>query len=255
MQLSRIALVSIACLAFAARGQALQVENMTLISPITNQPFETVGIPIEQLTGDALADMGYDDDGCRHTSGLSEYTYYVATDPFSYFSALTAEWDPKTGRFGGQGSDSLPPDMKQWVDKQFNTDWVLDYNRLFQLEGKQAKASGRPAPERKDFVISQDAIPIEKRYRYALMCYEKRGARPAAMAKTALMGAWALRTFLNVPIGHQALDGGYQEVNDKIVRQIKEGEAFQLTKWLPIYKKVVDDGGLTNEGTLVAVVP
>ncbi len=244
----RLALMSFALLLVGAvRCHALQVENMTLVSPITNQPFETVGVPIEQLAGDALADMGYDDDGCRHTSGLSEYGYYVASCPFSYFSALTAEWD-KNGRFAG----TLPPDMKQWVDKQFNSDWQIDVNHAFQLANQNARAQGQPSPERKDFIMSQQSIPLEKRYRYALMCYEKRGARPAAMAKTALMGAWALRTFLNVPIGHQLLDGGYEEVNDKVVRQIKDGEAFQLAKWLPIYRKIYEDGGLTNEGTLVA---
>jgi hypothetical protein len=249
MSTLRAALALILLALIAAPGHALQVQNLTLISPITNQPFETVGVPIDQVMGDALADMGYDEDGCRHTSGLSEYSYYVATDPYSYFSALTAEWEQASGRFQG----SMPPDMKQWVEKEFNSEWQVDFNHAFQLANSAALAQGQPAPERKDYVMPQQTIPLEKRYRYAMMCYQHRGARPSVLAKTALMGAWALRTFINVPIGHQSLDGGYEEVNDKVKRHIKEGETFQLAKWLPIYKEIFDGADdMTNEGAMVA---
>jgi hypothetical protein len=142
--------------------------------------------------------------------------------------------------------------MRDWVDKSFNSEWRVDWSRTFDVANKAAVAQGMPPLERKTFVMTEQSIPLEKRYRYALECYAHRGARPAVMAKTALMGAWALRAFLNVPIGHQALDGGYEEVNDKLRRNIREGEVFQLAKWLPIYKKIFDDGNLTNEGTMVA---
>ncbi|MBA2479168.1 MAG: DUF2225 domain-containing protein [Planctomycetes bacterium] len=250
MNLSRIRnlFAALVLLLSAANAHALQVQDMTLISPINGQPFTTVGIPAEQATGEALVDMGYDDDGCRHSSGIAEYSYYVATCPYSYFSALTAEWDSTSGRFLG----GIPPEIKAWVDKEFNSEWQTDFNRSFQSAQSMARNHGQPPVDRKDFVMSQQSIPIEKRYRYALKCYEKRGARPAAIAKTALMGAWALRAFVNVPIGHQQLDGGYEEVNDKVMRHVKEGESFSLAKWLPVYKQIFEEGGLTNEGSLIA---
>lgn len=247
---SRLVLPLLAAAAWlcAAPGHALQVQNLTLYSPITGQPFDTTGVPIEHVMSDGMSDMGYDDDGCRHTAGASEYAYYVACDPHSYFSALTAEWDPQTGRFLGP----VPPEIKQWVQKEFNSDWQIDVNHAFQLANQAAQASAQPPPDRKTFVMPQNGIPVEKRYRHALLCYEKRGARAAVLAKTSLMGAWSLRAYLNVPLGHQSLDGGYEEVNDRVRRHVKDGEAFQLTKWLAVYREIFEDDRLTNEGYLVA---
>ena len=227
---------------------ALEIQDMRLISPINGKPFDTVGVPAEQALGESNADMGYDDDGCRHSHELSEYSYYVATDPYTYFSALSAEWDTQSGQFKG----AMPDDMKTWVDKTFNSDWVIDWNRAYASAVQASNTTGQPAPERADFVMAQQSIPVEKRYKYALDCYQKRGARPSVMAKVALMGAWAIRTFLNVPVGHQQLDGGYEEVNDKVMRKVKDGETFQLAKWLPIYKDIFENDSLTDQGYLVA---
>jgi len=77
-------------------ASALQMQNADLVSPVTGNVFPVIVVPANQNGGDTLADMGADDDGCRHSSGASEYDYYVATDPTSYFSALTAEWDEKS---------------------------------------------------------------------------------------------------------------------------------------------------------------
>ncbi len=229
---------------------ALQVQDMTIISPITGQKFDIVGVPAEQETSAVdLADMGADDDGCRHTSGPNEYDYYVAVCPFSYFAALSAEWETRTGRF----REELPPGMKDWVIKQFNSDWQLDHSKAYTIASQSLRMSGQPVPERKDFVMAQTTIPIEKKYRYALQCYDKRGARAVVLAKIALTGAWAIRARLNVPLGNQSIDGGYEEVNALVTRQVKPGEAFSLAKWLPIYREIFTKGGsLTNEGYLVA---
>ena len=113
--------------AFAARLSAVDMRDLTLISPITGDQFPVVMVPPTQRGGDLLADMGADDDGCRHTSGMCEYDYYVATDPRSYFSALIAEWDDKSGRFRGD----LRPDFKAWVDKEFNSQLQIDINHSF----------------------------------------------------------------------------------------------------------------------------
>ncbi len=236
-------------LLLALPGWALQTQNMDLISPITGQKFEVIGVPLEQKSGGAdLADLGADDDGCRHTSGPNEYDYYVAVCPFSYFAALSAEWDARSGRF----REDLPTDMKDWVIKTFNTDWQLDHAKAYSLAQQALRMSGQQIPARKDFVMAQQAIAIEKKYKLALQCYEKRGARAVVLGKIALTGAWALRARMNLAIGNQALDGGYEEVNDLVNRQVKPGEAFVLAKWLPIYRKIFDDASLTNEGYFVA---
>jgi hypothetical protein len=70
---------------------ALDMRNLDLVSPINGQRFPVVSVPPTQHGGETLADMGADDDGCRHSSGAAEYDYYVAVDPRSYFSALIAE--------------------------------------------------------------------------------------------------------------------------------------------------------------------
>ncbi len=228
---------------------ALQVQEMTILSPITGQKFDILGVPTDQQQAATdLADMGADDDGCRHTSGPSEYDYYVAVCPFTFFAALTNEWDQHSGRF----REELPPDMKAWVLKTFNTDYQLDFNRAYSVFQQSARMQGQPIPERKDFVMGQTGIPLEKKYRLAIQCYEKRGARAVVIGKIALTGAWALRARLNVPVGHQSLDGGYEEVNALIAREVKPGESFVLAKWLPAYRTIFADSSLTDEGYFIA---
>ncbi len=227
---------------------ALDMRNLDIISPINGQRFPVVSVPPTQRGGETLADMGADDDGCRHSSGAAEYDYYIATDPRSYFSALIAEWDERTGSFRGQ----INNDTKAWVDKEFNSQLQVDINKSFQTAISIAKARGVPPPDRRTFILSQGDIPIERRYDYTYRCYAKRGARPAALAKISLMGAWALRCRANLPIAHQSLSGGYAEVNDKVTRRFKDGERFSLSKWLPIYREIFEDERLTNEGYLVA---
>lgn len=227
---------------------ALDMRNLDLVSPVNGLRFPVVSVPPTQRGGETLADMGADDDGCRHSSGAAEYEYYIATDPRSYFSALIAEWDDKNGTFRGH----LNNEIKAWVDKEFNSQLQIDAHKAFQTAIAIAKARGVPPPDRSTFLLSQGDIPIERRYDYTYRCYARRGARPAALAKVALMGAWALRCRANLPIAHQSLSGGYNEVNDKVTRRVKDGEKFSLAKWLPIYRAIFQDERLTNEGYLVA---
>jgi len=231
-----------------ASVSAMDMRNLDLVSPVNGHKFPVVSVPPTQHGGETLADMGADDDGCRHSSGAAEYDYYVATDPRSYFSALIAEWDEKSGAFRGH----LNNDVKAWVDKEFNSQLQVDLNKGFQTATVIAKARGVPPPDRRTFSLAQGDIPIERRYDYTYRCYAKRGARPAALAKVALMGAWALRCRANLPIAHQSLSGGYSEVNDKVTRKVKDGERFSLSKWLPVYRSIFDSESLTNEGYLVA---
>lgn len=248
MRLTSLVLGVVLSLTGMGTVAALEVDPVTLVSPITGTPFPAHNIPIKAITGEAMVEMGYDDDGCRHTSGTCEYPYYVTTDPTSYFSALTAEWDPNNGRFLG----AIPPDMKSWVDKQFHSEWDVDRQRQYQIAEQLAASHGQPAPDRSTWLMPENSIPLEKRYEYCLECYEHRGARPAVLAKVALMGAWALRCFLNVPIDHQNLLGGFDEVNDKISRHVVNGETFQLAKWLPIVRDLFHKTKLSDEGYLVA---
>lgn len=238
---------SLVCLLISTRSWALQVQDMTLVSPVTSQKFDIVGVPTEQSSHPDLADLGADDDGCRHTTGPSEYQYYIATDPYTYFSALTTEWDARSGRF----REELPPDMKDWVIKTFNSDWQIDHATAYSLALKTAEVQGLAKPDRKSFVMPQGGIPLEKRYKLALTCYSKRGARAVALAKIALTASWALRAEFCVPFGGQSIDGGYEEVNEVISRHVKPGETFLISKWLPIYKDVFDSNSLTPEAYLV----
>ncbi len=72
-------------------AQALEMRDINMVSPITGSVFPVVVVPATQSGGEILADMGTDDDGCRHSSSACEYDSYVATDTTSYFTALTAE--------------------------------------------------------------------------------------------------------------------------------------------------------------------
>ena len=227
---------------------ALQVQEMSIFSPITGQKFEILGVPVEQQAVTDLADMGADEDGCRHTSGPSEYDYYVAVCPFTFFAALSSEWDQRTGRF----RDELPPELKDWVLKTFNTEWQLEFNRSYSVFQQTARMQGQQIPARKDFILNQQGIPLEKRYKLALQCYEKRGARAVVLGKIALTGAWALRARMNVPVGNQALDGGYEEVREQTDKDIKPGEAFVLGKALAVYKRIFEGSSLTDEAYFIA---
>jgi hypothetical protein len=237
-----------ACLCAVPAAAALEMRDINMVSPITGHVFPVVVVPATQSGGDTLADMGADDDGCRHSSGASEYDYYIATDPTSYFTALTQEWDDKTGRF----RSPLTPEFKTWCDKQFNSDLQTDINKGFQLAISINRAKGFPPPERSTFQLGQGDISIERKFHYALACYAKRNTQPKVLAKIALMGAWAIRSRLNLPIANPALAGGYEEVDDKVVRHIKDGEKFSLGKWLPIYKDIFENARLNNEAYLVS---
>lgn len=242
---------ALAVLALAATLAALQLQDVELQSPLAaGRRFSAVVAVVQPGVAPGPADMGEDDDGCRHSSGPSEYDYFVIVDPHTYFAALSSEWDQRTGRFIGE----LPPGFAEWLAKEFGSEREIDWNHAFQQAAQLARASGLSPPERASFVIPQNAIPLEKRYRLALACYERRGARHIVLAKTALTGAWALRRRAQVPVSHQSLIGGFQEVNDRISRQVRDGETFELEKWTRIYREVVEKDGLTREGYTVATM-
>ena len=72
---------------------ATQLQDATLVSPIMNRPFPVQRThTYKQFGTDQPADMGVDDDTCRHHSGISEYDMYIATCPYTLFSALSVEW-------------------------------------------------------------------------------------------------------------------------------------------------------------------
>jgi hypothetical protein len=252
--MQRIALmIAIVLLALSSTASAVQLDNYEFISPITGKKFHIIAIPVNQINSNAnaaLADMGADDDGCRHASGGNEYEYYIATCPYSYFTALSIEWDGKSGRFLGD----ITPETKAWVVGKdgFNGEWVIDVQHAYQRVNHARKLQGQPAIDRNEFVMEQQDVPLERRYRYALQCYEKRGARPAVIAKVALTGAWAIRARLNVAVGDSSLAGGFEEVNDKADRHISEGETFSLNKWAGIYHDIFYKSRLSDEGYMVA---
>lgn len=245
--MTRIVLAVLAIL-LSAPLCALQVEEMTLLSPITGERFTATGVPVEQPATAGLTDMGADDDGCRHSSGLSEYDFYVITDPYSLFTALSVEWDARDGRFTAPLSD----EFKGWVGRDLNGELVAGRERAFKSAQAMARAQGREPPARQGFVMPQAALSIDQRYLLARRCYERRGALPSVLAKISLTGGWALRCRLNVPIADPRLSGGYAEVNELVARNIKDGESFQLAKWLPVYRELAARSGFTDEGFFVA---
>jgi|GEM_PF-3559448 len=230
---------------------AMQIRELELISPITGQHFRAVTTPLSQSTTHSegvLADMGSDDDGCRHSTNMGEYDRYVVTDPTSYFSALAIEWDDRTGRF----TQPLSNSFKEWVLKQFNTEFKADWTAAFNRSKQIAAAQGQLPPDRAAFVMGQDSIPVEKRFALALECYGQRGARPAVLAKLALNAAWALRTRAQLPITDPRLAGGMEEVNNLVMREVKDREGFSLQKWYGIYRSIFDRSRLTPSGYFVA---
>lgn len=229
---------------------AMQIQEAELTSPVTSSKFTvTVLIPNQKNAEINRSDLGTDDDGCRHSANISEYDLMLVTDPTSYFTALAEEWDPTTGRF----ISAMPDDLREWVIKNLETEWKVDVARAFANAQGIAKAQGGVPPDRSTFLIPQLAIPVEKRYRLALRCYDRRGARAGILAKIALSGAWAVRARVNIPLQNQQLDGGYEEVREKVERLVPASvDGFELSVWLPAYRKVFEDGGLTKEGYAVA---
>jgi hypothetical protein len=256
--------VSIAVICCLGGLWATQLQDRELLSPIVNRPFEVKTVPFSALTfrHDGIAepaDMKTDDDGCRHNSGLSEYDYYLATDPHTYFTAVTVEWDDKSPRF----RNPLDNEFKNWVvsGDGLHSEWVLERNQIYRREQAFARRQGRELPTVDNWVIPQSAIPIEKRYQLALRCYAKRNARSAFMAKIALMGAWSLRVVLNRQILDNDLAAGISEVNDKVKRVAPSdsafdpetvGEDFDPELWRRVYQRVFDGGGLNPEALFVA---
>jgi hypothetical protein len=235
-------------LALAAPLAAVQIQDVSLLSPLGGTRFDAVLVPAEAGADPGPADMGVDIDGCRHASGPSEYDYFIVIDPSTYFAALGSEWDQRSGRF----TSDLPAGFKEWLGKEFGSEREIDHDRIFKSAVQVARSTGRQPPERAGFQVPQGSVPIEKRYRIALACYEKRGARNLVLAKIALTGAWALRSRAQIPIANPALDGGVQEVNGRLAKLIEDGERFDLQKFLPIYRKMVDQDGFNREGYTVA---
>ncbi len=243
-------------------AMAMQLQERELLSPIVNRSFQAKVVPRTALTFDETkaaspADMKTDLDGCRHNAGISEYHHFIVTDPYTYFSALAEEWDPRSPRF----RHHLDPEFKTWLTSKdgFHSEWVIERNQFYRREQAAARRSGRELPPLKQWVIPQAIIPVEKKYKLALRCYEKRQARAALMAKIALSGAWALRIDFNRPLFDADLSGAIGEVNDRIRRQLpsdKElaaaGDDFDPDQWRQLYGKVFRQGGLSNEALYVA---
>lgn len=234
-----------------ASAAAMQIRELTLISPVTGKRFTAVATPLSQSATHSegvLADMGSDDDGCRHSSTVGEYERYIVTDPTSYFTALAVEWDDRSGRF----TQPLGGEFKDWLVRQFNAEQKADFIRAFDRAKQIAQVQGQLPPDREQFIMPQDAVPVEKRFMLAVECYRARGARPAVLAKVALTGAWALRTRAQIPIADPRLAGGLQEVNALVQKQIKDGEDFAVSKWHGIYRDIFDTKRLTPTAYFVA---
>lgn len=234
----------------AAPAMAVSLQDATLKSPITRHPF-AVRVLAETKDATQLADLGADLDGCRHTSMASEYEFSVVVDPTCFFAALSAEWDPRDGRFLYQ--KEITDDLRTWVQKELGPDHAIAVANAYASAMRLARANGQAPPDRAGFLIPQNHIQIDQRYKLALKCYDARRARSSLIAKVALQGAWALRAYLNIALGNPNLDGGRQEVDDKVKRHVTNGETFRLDKWLPIYRKIFNDGrGMTDEASFVA---
>jgi hypothetical protein len=214
-------LVSVSGTAFGS-----QMEPRTLTSPINGKPFTVVDIPVTSGTKRVLgvegsADMGTDDDGCRHSSGVNEYEHYVVTDPHTYFSALGVEYG-QNGKFNNR----LSQEFKQWVMSTdgFHSEWVIDKDKYHDRARRIAKAKGESLPDISEWAIPQQMIPLEKKFRTALFCYNKRGATDAFLGKLALTGAWAVRARINKPLLDSRMRPGIEEVNSHIAKHIVDGE-------------------------------
>ncbi len=238
-----------------AAASASQVEDLRLISPINGKPFQasipTVAVMVGNTEG-STADLGIDVDGCRHTTGISEYDLLIVVDPHTYFAAQAAEWDRTTGRF----FFPLPPDMATFVGKELNTQFQLDWHRAFGTAKAVAQRDGQPPPAPEQFVMNQAEVPTHVRFRNALLCYKHRGASDLTLGQVANMGAWAMRVYLNRPIISPEFAGGIQEVNHALERRLgldnaKQGQVFDLAKVSAAFA-AIRQGQLTREGRIVA---
>ncbi|NRA39306.1 MAG: hypothetical protein HRU15_14265, partial [Planctomycetes bacterium] len=87
----------------SAHLHAAHMQPREIVSPIVGKTFTVNLVPFDSDNRDSLnnmpANMGVDSDGCRHHAGLSEYDHYIVTCPFTYFSAISVEWNERNGRF------------------------------------------------------------------------------------------------------------------------------------------------------------
>jgi hypothetical protein len=240
---NRLLLPLLLVAASALPAPAMQVRELTLYSPVNGQPFPALGVPKDMDGQATLSDLGSDDDGCRHSSGMSEYEYTVVTDPHSFFTAQTLEWD-EAGRF----RFTLTPEFRTWVDREFVADRKILTDQSFKKAQDLARTTGQPAPDARTYLLSQQEIPLEKRFQLALICSERRNMLPGALAKLALNGAWALRVRMNVPIVHSTLEGGWQELQAKVQAKGVRQEVFDLNHWYNVYTSIFRDASLTDEG-------
>lgn len=249
-----MARILILLLVTTAAFGAAQMEPRTLISPISGKPFTVIDIPVtsgnKRILGvEGATDMGTDDDGCRHSSGPSEYEHYVVIDPYSYFSALGVEYG-QNGKFNNR----LSQEFKQWVISAdgFHSEWVMDKDKLHSRAQRIGKAKGEQVPPIQDWVMPQNMIPLEKKYRMALFCYRRRGATDAFLGKLALTAAWAIRARINKPLMDSRLRPGIEEVNDRIAKHVVDGEVFDVKVFHEAYTKVFESSRLTDEGYFTA---
>jgi len=245
LQIAPLALTTV----LSPSASAVSAVVVELQSPVVGKPFRAQIIPLAASAVPTTEnDMGADDDGCVHSSAINVYDNYVVIDPHSYFAACSAEWDDRNGRF----VSDLSPDFRAWVLKEFNGELKIDWNQAFEGAGRTALAQGRQPLDRAKFVMEQNQIAPEKKYGNALKCYEKRDARASVMAKVALMAAWCMRARMQVSFADPRLAGGINEVNDKLKREVRDGDKFALDKWLRVYADIFNKARLTNEGYFVA---
>lgn len=252
--IARLLVPMLVFLGLALELPASQVEPRVLYSPFTNRSFEVLVIPVASAGRRNLGvgdepDMGIDDDGCRHSSGINEYEHYVVTDPTSYFSALAIEWGDD-GRF----RNTLTREFREWVTSRdgFNSQFVTDRNNYYARARRMAQRSGERLPPFENWLIPQTMIPLATRYQLALRSYQRREATHSFQAKLALNGAWALRVMLNRPLVDGQLRGGIEEVNERLARHFEEGQAFDLERVLDAYRRIFGGRRLTDEGAFVA---
>jgi len=247
------AMVLCCCLLPLVEAPAASLETRDLICPITGRSFKATLIPVRRggrwdFGAPGPADMGVDEDGCRVNSGVSEYDYYVVTSPWCYFSALSIEWDSK-GRFRGR----LSAEFKEWVrGPELNGEWVTDRNESYKRAQRRLQPQGVVTPKAEDWEIPQLEIPIEKKYRFAIACYQKRGHTHGFLAKLALNAAWAIRVRLSRPISHQALAGGVEELNHHVNRAIEEGEEYDRDKMARVHGRIFREERLSDEAYFMA---
>ena len=145
---------SVCVLCNAGNIWAVQIEPRELQSPITGAQFRAKTIDARGERDDARS-TGIDSDGCRHSSGISEYDMYVITDPHSYFSALAEEW--KNGRL----AQPLSPEFKQWilVRMVLAATGRLTVSVFIALSRHMAARGAETTLPKEQWVIEQESIP------------------------------------------------------------------------------------------------